>query len=102
MIEVLSNEQYNENWYIDSFCSHHMNERKECLRDFRKLTNVGVVKFMNNTKCTIKEYGKITNGSFTVNRVAYVEGLKHNLIRMCLAQNVWEPLLLAFEKNTQV
>ena len=57
-----------------------MTRRKECLRDFRKLANVGVVKFGNNNKCTIKGYGKIMNGNFTINLVAYTEGLKLNLI----------------------
>ena len=57
-----------------------MNENKENLRDFRSLDNVGVVKFGNNKKCRVKGYGKVTNGKFTVNRVAYVEGPQHNLI----------------------
>ena len=30
----------------------------------------------------MKGYGKATNGHFTVNRVAYVEGLQDNLIRV--------------------
>lgn len=66
--------------HSDSECSRHMSEMKECLRDFRKLVNVGVVMFGNNNKCIINGYGKITNGNFTVNHVVYVEGLKHNLI----------------------
>ncbi|KAL4579910.1 hypothetical protein LXL04_016080 [Taraxacum kok-saghyz] len=38
--------------------------------------------FSKTTTCTaeIKGYGQITNGEFTIKRVAYVEGLKHNLI----------------------
>ena len=65
---------------IDSGCSRHMTGKKENLRDFRSLKNGGVVKFGNNHKCQVRGYGKITNGQFTVNRVAYVEGLQHNLI----------------------
>ena len=53
--------------------------RKDNLRDFQKLDNDGVVKF-DNKKCKVKGYDKVTNRKFTVNRVAYVEGLKHNLI----------------------
>ncbi|KAI3700035.1 hypothetical protein L2E82_44649 [Cichorium intybus] len=30
--------------------------------------------------CPIRSYGKITNGQFTINRVAFVKGLKHNLV----------------------
>lgn len=54
--------------------------RKENLCDYQTLENVGVVKFRNNHKCHVRGYGKITNGNFTVNRVAYVEDLQHNLI----------------------
>lgn len=57
-----------------------MTGKKENLRDFRSLENGGVVKFGNNHKCKVKGYGKITNGTFTVNRVAFLEGLQHNLI----------------------
>ena len=57
-----------------------MTGRKENLRDYRSWENDGEVKFGNNQKCNIKGYGKVTNGKFTVNRVAYVEGLKHNLL----------------------
>ena len=57
-----------------------MTGKKENLRDFRSLENAGVVNFGNNHKCQVKGYGKVTNGQFTVNRVAYVEGLQHNLI----------------------
>lgn len=60
-----------------------MTGKKEHLRDFRKLENVGVAKFRNNQKCKVKGYKKITNGNFTIKRVAYVEGLKHNLISVC-------------------
>ncbi|XP_052622677.1 uncharacterized protein LOC111903599 [Lactuca sativa] len=66
---------------IHSFgCPRHMTGKKENLKDFRSLKNAGVVKFGNNQKCQAKGYGKITNGQSTVNRVAYVKGLQHNLI----------------------
>ena len=48
--------------------------------DYQKLDNVGVVNFGKNKKYKVKGYGKATNEKFVVNRVAYVEGLKHNLI----------------------
>ena len=57
-----------------------MTGRKENLRDFRSIENARVVKFGNNQKCQVKGYGKVTNGQFIVNRVAYVEGLQHNFI----------------------
>ena len=53
---------------------------KENLRDFRKLDNVGVVKFLNNQKWKVKGIEKVMNGKFKVNKVVYVKGLKHNLM----------------------
>ncbi|XP_023747456.1 uncharacterized protein LOC111895607 [Lactuca sativa] len=78
--KILCDEQYDENWYIDSGCPCHMAGRKENLRGFRKLVNVEAVTFGNHHKCKVKGYGKVMNGKFTVNRVAYVEVLKHILI----------------------
>ncbi|XP_052622721.1 uncharacterized protein LOC128128007 [Lactuca sativa] len=78
--KVLCDEQYDEKLYIESGCLRHMTGRKENLKDFRSLENAGVVKFGNNHKCQVKGYGKVTNGKFTVNRVAYIEGLNHNFI----------------------
>ena len=60
-MQVICNEQYDAKWYIDSGCSHHMTGRKENLRDYRSLENVGVIKFGNNHKCQVKGYGKVTN-----------------------------------------
>lgn len=77
---MLCDEQYAENWYIDSGWSCHTKGRKKVLSDFRKLEHEGVVKFGNNYKCKVKVYGKVTNGKFRVNIVAYGEVLKHNLI----------------------
>ena len=57
-----------------------MTGRKEELREYRSLSNGGNVKFGNNSYGTIKGYGMITNGDFTIRKAAYVEGLQHNLI----------------------
>ncbi|KAI3493456.1 hypothetical protein L1887_41848 [Cichorium endivia] len=77
---VMSDEQYDSKWYMDSGCSRHMTGRREYLRDFRTLDDAGNVRFGNNDTCPIRGYGKITNGQFTINRVAFGEGLKHNLV----------------------
>ncbi|KAI3493174.1 hypothetical protein L1887_42164 [Cichorium endivia] len=79
---VMSDEQYDSKWYMDSGCSRHMTGRREYLRDFRTLDDAGNVRFGNNDTCPIRGYGKITNGQFTINRVAFVEGLKHNLVNI--------------------
>ncbi|KAI3494513.1 hypothetical protein L1887_40762 [Cichorium endivia] len=77
---VMSNERYDSKWYMDSGCSRHMTGKREYLRDYRTLDDAGNVRFGNNDTCPIRGYGKITNGQFTINRVAFVEGLKHNLV----------------------
>ncbi|KAL4578457.1 hypothetical protein LXL04_014580 [Taraxacum kok-saghyz] len=77
---MLRDEQYDNQWYIDSGYSRHMTGKIDYLKDFRELQGVGYVKFGNNELAEIKGYGKITNGDFTINKVAFVEGLKHNLI----------------------
>nr|KAJ0214349.1 hypothetical protein LSAT_V11C400174670 [Lactuca sativa] len=81
-IKVISDEQFDDEWYIDSGCSRHMTGRKEELREFRSLKDGGSVKFGNNSYGTIKGYGMITNGDFSIRKVAYVEGLQHNLINV--------------------
>ena len=79
-MQVLESEQYDSEWYIDSACSRHMTGRKDYLRDYRNLTNAGKVKYGNNETGDIKGYGMITNGDISIRKVAYVEGLQHNLI----------------------
>ncbi|KAI3522308.1 hypothetical protein L1887_11842 [Cichorium endivia] len=78
--KVMSNERYDAKWYMDSGCSRHMTEKREYLRDYRTLDDAGNVRFGNNETCPIRGYDKITNGQFTISRVAFVEGLKHNLV----------------------
>ena len=79
-LQVISDEQFDDEWYIDSGCLCHMTGRREELREFRSLTNGGSVKYGNNSFGTIKGYGMITNGDLMIRKVVYVEGLQHNLI----------------------
>ncbi|XP_023737211.1 uncharacterized protein LOC111885159 [Lactuca sativa] len=67
---VIRDELFDTEWYIDSGCSRHMTGRKE------ELKNGGRVKFGNKSLGDIKGYGIITNGEFSIRKVAYVEGLK--------------------------
>ncbi|XP_052627489.1 uncharacterized protein LOC128134106 [Lactuca sativa] len=78
--EVINDEQFDDEWYIDSGCSHHMTGRREELREFQSLKDGGCVKYGNNSFGTIKGNKMITNGEFSIRKVAYVEGLQHNLI----------------------
>src|SRR3954453_7564325 len=73
-------EQYDPAWYVDSGCSRHMTGRRECLRNFRSIECRGSVRIGNGGRCFIKGYGAITNGPVTIERVAFVDGLQHNLI----------------------
>ena len=57
-----------------------MTGRREELREYRELKNGGLVKFGNNALGEIKGYGMITNGKFSICKLAHVEGLQHNLI----------------------
>ncbi|KAI3790995.1 hypothetical protein L2E82_04493 [Cichorium intybus] len=73
-------EPKDDTWYIDSGCSKHMTGNRNYLRDFRPTQTNQDVTFGNNMTAKIKGYGNITNGNFTIKKVAYVDDLKHNLI----------------------
>ncbi|XP_052625079.1 uncharacterized protein LOC128132565 [Lactuca sativa] len=67
---VISDEQFDDEWYIDSGCSRHMTGRREELRESRSLKDGGCVKYGNNSYGMIKGYGMITNGEFSICKVA--------------------------------
>src|SRR3954452_9875543 len=56
-----------------------MTGMKKYLKDFRVL-NGGRVFFGNNNYAYIRGYGTLATGYLTIRKVAFVEGLKHNLI----------------------
>lgn len=97
-MQVMFEEQYDNEWYIDSSCSRHMTGKREQLRDFCAIDGAGEVKFGNNERASIKGYGVITNGQFTVKRVMYVEGLNHNLISVSQLV-VGTDLKISFDEN---
>ena len=57
-----------------------MTGRRDELREFRSSKDGGRVNFGNNSIGEIKGYGMITNNKLCIRKVAYVEGLQHNLI----------------------
>ncbi|KAJ9552774.1 hypothetical protein OSB04_016819 [Centaurea solstitialis] len=63
-------------WYLDSGCSRHMTGSKSVYRKERG----PAVTFGGNGKGQTRGYGTLTNGVTTFKRVAYVEGLMHNLL----------------------
>ncbi|KAJ9565794.1 hypothetical protein OSB04_001760 [Centaurea solstitialis] len=66
-------------WYLDSGCSRHMTGSKSVLSDYRDERGPAVT-FGGNGKGQTRGYGTLTNGVTTFKRVAYVEGLMHNLL----------------------
>ncbi|KAJ9538317.1 hypothetical protein OSB04_031050 [Centaurea solstitialis] len=87
--EVASSSRTNENvpkkpndghvWYMDSGCSKHMTGRRELLANFKNKYG-GNVWFGNKLSAPIMGYGDILHNKITINKVAYVEGLSHNLL----------------------
>ena len=67
-------------WYFDSGCTRHMTKDKKCLSDFKE-KNGPKVRFGNKaTPGQIKGYGTLVKNKLTIRDVAYVEGLKYNLL----------------------
>ncbi|KAJ9564972.1 hypothetical protein OSB04_000938 [Centaurea solstitialis] len=66
-------------WYLDSGCSRHMTGSKSVLSNYREERGLAVT-FGGNGKGQTRGYGTLTNGVTTFKRVAYVEGLMHNLL----------------------
>ncbi|KAI3518409.1 hypothetical protein L1887_07115 [Cichorium endivia] len=58
----------------------YMTGRLQFLRDYREVSNGGYVIFGNDDNGIIKGYGVLTNGNFKIQKVAYVLGLKRNVI----------------------
>ncbi|GKB11494.1 hypothetical protein Tco_0845417 [Tanacetum coccineum] len=63
----------------DSGCSRHMTCVKSYLYKYREQPGPNVV-FGNDSTCTIKGYGFIKCKGIVLNKVAFVNGLKYNLI----------------------
>ncbi|GKA75736.1 hypothetical protein Tco_0782114 [Tanacetum coccineum] len=63
---------------VDSGCSKHMTENLKLLTNFVEKF-LGTVKFGNDQIAPILGYGDLVQGTITIKRVYYVEGLNHNL-----------------------
>ena len=73
-------EDHEIEWLIDTTSSIHMAITLEYRCDFTVVTNGGQITFGNDSNGTIRGYNILTNDNFSIQRVSYVEGLKHNLI----------------------
>ncbi|GJR61750.1 retrovirus-related pol polyprotein from transposon TNT 1-94 [Tanacetum coccineum] len=63
---------------VDSGCSKHMTGNLKLLTNFVEKF-LGTVKFGNDQIAPILGYGDLVQGTITIKRVYYVEGLNHNL-----------------------
>ncbi|GKA33049.1 retrovirus-related pol polyprotein from transposon TNT 1-94 [Tanacetum coccineum] len=68
-------------WYLDSGCSRHMTGIKQYLHRYSKESGPKVV-FGNDSSGDTEGYGSMNCNRITFTRVAYVNGLKHNLINI--------------------
>ncbi|GJT40401.1 hypothetical protein Tco_0940266 [Tanacetum coccineum] len=66
-------------WYLDSGCSRHMTGVKQYLHRYSKDPGPKVV-FRDDSSGDTEGYGLVNCNGITFTRVAYVNGLKHNLI----------------------
>nr|GEV41613.1 hypothetical protein [Tanacetum cinerariifolium] len=82
---------------VDSGCSKHMTGNIKLLTNFVEKF-LGTVKFRNDQIAPILGYGDLVQGTFTIKRVYYVEGLNHNLF--FVGQFCYANLEVAFRKST--
>nr|GFC25030.1 integrase, catalytic region, zinc finger, CCHC-type, peptidase aspartic, catalytic [Tanacetum cinerariifolium] len=82
---------------VDSGCSKYMTGNLKLLTNFVKKF-LGTVKFGNDQIAPILGYGDLVQGTVTIKRVYYVEGLNHNLFSVC--QFCDADLEVSFRKST--
>ncbi|GJZ54419.1 hypothetical protein Tco_0609304 [Tanacetum coccineum] len=82
---------------VDSGCSKHMTGNLKLLTNFVEKF-LGTVKFENDQIAPILGYGDMVQGTITIKRVYYVEGLNHNLFSV--GQFCDADLEVAFRKST--
>ncbi|XP_019173495.1 PREDICTED: uncharacterized protein LOC109169051 [Ipomoea nil] len=72
-------------WYVDSGCSRHMTGDKAMLSNFKEVDGPKVI-FGGETSGKTRGTGNIIKKGITIQDVAYVEGLKFNLLSTNLSQ----------------
>ncbi|GJR61196.1 retrovirus-related pol polyprotein from transposon TNT 1-94 [Tanacetum coccineum] len=82
---------------VDSGCSKHMTKNLKLLTNFMEKF-LGMVLFGNDQIAPILGYGDLVQGTITIKRVYYVEGLNHNLFSV--GQFCDADLEVAFRKST--
>ena len=84
----LEKKKHMSTWSVDSGCLRHMTGNKELLSNYKEKLK-GSVTFVDDRKGQIKGYGVIVKGEVGINKVAYVNGLKHNLISVTQLCDKW-------------
>nr|GEZ72303.1 retrovirus-related Pol polyprotein from transposon TNT 1-94 [Tanacetum cinerariifolium] len=82
---------------VDSGCSKHMTGNLKLLTNFVEKF-LGTMKFGNDQIAPILGYGDLVQGTVTIKRVYYIEGLNHNLF--FVGQFCDVDLEVAFRKST--
>ncbi|GKC38994.1 hypothetical protein Tco_1051378 [Tanacetum coccineum] len=82
---------------VDSGCSKHMTGNLKLLSNFVEKV-LGTVKFGNDQIAPILGYRDLVQGTITIKRVYYVEGLNHNLFSV--GQFCDADLEVTFRKST--
>nr|GEZ85272.1 hypothetical protein [Tanacetum cinerariifolium] len=82
---------------VNSGCSKHMTRNLKLLTNFVEKF-LGSLKFGNDQIAPVLGYGNMVQGTVTIKRVYYVEGLKHNLF--FVGQFCDVDLEVAFRKST--
>ena len=66
-------------WYLDSGCSRHMTGCKTLLEEYQVKAGPSIT-FGDDALGTTEGYGVLSDGQIKFTHVAYVNGLKYNLI----------------------
>ncbi|GJZ49041.1 retrovirus-related pol polyprotein from transposon TNT 1-94 [Tanacetum coccineum] len=78
-VEPVSSDMWNPIWYLDSGCSRHMTSVKSYLHIYVEQPGPKVV-FGDDSTCITKGYGSIKCNGKVFTKVAFVNGLKYNLV----------------------
>ena len=66
-------------WYLDSGCSRHMTRDRSLLTRFEERVGTGVT-IGDDIKVYTPGYGMIEKENVIIEKVALVDGIKHNLL----------------------
>ena len=83
-------------WHLDSGCSRSMIGVKEYLHKYVKEPGPKVV-FADNSSCLTEGYGSVNCNGIVFTRIAYVNGLKYNLIsvsQLCDAKYIVQFMII--------